>query len=638
MAFTVNSPDHQLSPHTGMTRPHWRQAGGFLLDGALRHVPAPDQPIALPGEKPTPGGHGEMNLEALARTFMIAAPLIAEDDSLTVQGMNVRDYYAEQLLTALSPDSPHFVGHFDETARKRNRPLLGHTVEGAALAVGLWQAGEEIWDRYTPHQRNDIATWMSGVAHARTNSHNWRWFNALMLSYLETKGLSIERRVLLDHLENLLAYYAGDGWYRDGAQFDFYSCWAFQFYAPIWCAMYGYEHLPEHAAAFEANHRALQRTYPMVFSRDGHMPMWGRSIIYRCAAAVPLAGAFLMNGPEVDPGWARRICSGCMLQFITRDDVFVDGVPTLGFYGEFPAVVQGYSRPASPYWLAKLFLAMSLPADSSFWTAEENEGSWPAIGDGQRTGWQSHAGGTWDVVADALQALPTRPQIVRRTLPGRKTFRNVTVADIQPARRIVGTDRPVGIRVQVRNTGSLPVAVDEVRLELDRGRTLTANLPEIAPGAVATASFRHRFDRPGRHVLTARVSVEDDLPTDDTASRAMDVLDRLRVLVIDGEDGRGEVLSAGRYVAAALGRDLAADDAADDAVEEADWLIEPTVVAAPDVGEVHELDSYAMVILADVPRLPDSMATKLTEFVREGGGLLVAPGAWAEAEFYNNWT
>lgn len=34
--FTVQQPDYQRSPYTGMTRQHWIQAGEYLLQGAFQ--------------------------------------------------------------------------------------------------------------------------------------------------------------------------------------------------------------------------------------------------------------------------------------------------------------------------------------------------------------------------------------------------------------------------------------------------------------------------------------------------------------------------------------------------------------------------------------------------------------------------
>lgn len=357
-----------------MGRAHWQDAARYLLEGVLRHQDDANMPIRMPGDSPG----ASVNLEALSRTFMLAAPLLAENPDEEVAGLRLRDYYAGQILLALDPTSRWYVGDPLEIARKRGRPT--GTVDGAAIALGLWMAGPQLWDSFADAEQAVVGSWLHAVAHGRTNSHNFRWFNVTMASFLATKGWEIDTVMVEDHLQNLLAYYAGDGWYRDAGNFDFYSSWAFQFYAPVWCAMYGNEHMPEAAALLAANHNDLMCTYPALFGRDGTMPMWGRSICYRSAATVLLASAFLLNEPSVDPGWARRICSGSLLQFLTRDDVFTDGVATLGFTRAFPPVVQSYSGTASPYWWSKLFLALCLPEDSPFWTAMENEGGWESPG------------------------------------------------------------------------------------------------------------------------------------------------------------------------------------------------------------------------------------------------------------------
>jgi len=56
-------------------------------------------------------------------------------------------------------------------------------------------------------------------------------------------------------------------------------------------------------------------------------------------------------------------------------------VPSLGFYGQFSPLVQGYSCAESPFWLGKAFLCLHLPADHPFWTAKENNGTWEDLGE-----------------------------------------------------------------------------------------------------------------------------------------------------------------------------------------------------------------------------------------------------------------
>ena len=88
----------------------------------------------------------------------------------------------------------------------------------------------------------------------------------------------------------------------------------------------------------------------------------------------------MLKSQPLDPGWARRLCSGSLLQFTTREDFFVNDIPALGFYGHREFAIQNYSCPASPFIMFLPFIALALPEDSPFWTAKEHDGMWTDIG------------------------------------------------------------------------------------------------------------------------------------------------------------------------------------------------------------------------------------------------------------------
>lgn len=83
------------------------------------------------------------------------------------------------------------------------------------------------------------------------------------------------------------------------------------------------------------------------------MNMYGRSITYRIAAAVPFPLMGWLNDPSINYGWMRRIASSTLLQFLENPALMEDRVPTLGFYGAFEPAVQIYSCRGSVYWMGK---------------------------------------------------------------------------------------------------------------------------------------------------------------------------------------------------------------------------------------------------------------------------------------------
>lgn len=394
MAFQVVDPDFNLSPFTGLTRQHWLEAGKYLLKGIFQHIKSFDAPVVVPRRETVityPHSadaiweHNAECFEGLARSFFIAAPLIHNNPALEICGYSIRDYYKAHVLRSCTKGGPQSVGQYNELVELTGDPhrAFQQTVETCALVICLWVCKEEIWDTYSDAEKDRIAEFLSGYAHGNTVPQNWRLFNMLDLAFLKMGGYPINEDIMLEHAQAILGYYAGDGWYRDGHSFDYYSCWAFNVYAPIWNLWYGYEHLPYIAQRFEDISNELMRTYPDFFDRDGFTNMWGRSNIYRNAATSAFDGNLLLRNSTVDPGLARRISSGSLLQFLTRDDFLSDGIPTLGFYGQFSPLVQGYSCAESPFWLGKAFLCLHLPEDHPFWTAKENNGSWDTLGEAE---------------------------------------------------------------------------------------------------------------------------------------------------------------------------------------------------------------------------------------------------------------
>ena len=389
--FQPESTDFELSPYTGLTRESWIEAAEYLMGGIFGNIKDIEDPVVMPRYEtkityPHPDDpewrfKAEM-FEGLTRSLFRAAPLIHIKPDIVLNGISLREYYKKQVLYAVTPGEKNYVFNFSDMVKLNNnntQSIFQQTVETAALVIGLWLCKEEIWDTYTRGEKDRIADFLRDYATSYTVPQNWRLFNMLDLAFLYMNGYEIDEDIMRDHAQVILNYYVGDGWYRDGQSFDYYSCWAFNMYTAIWNNWYGYEKEPFIASKYEENSNELMKTYPAFFDRDGFTNMWGRSCIYRNAATSAFDGNLLMRNSTVDPGLARRICSGSLLQFLERDDFLKNGIPTLGFYGPFSPLVQGYSCAESPLWLGKAFLCLHLPPEHPFWTAKENNGFWDSM-------------------------------------------------------------------------------------------------------------------------------------------------------------------------------------------------------------------------------------------------------------------
>ena len=376
--FEVENPDYRLSPMTGMTRAHWVAADKYLLEGAFAHIRSLDDPmyferlgrVCYPKDSSRVRG---ATLEGMCRTLFLAAPLLHEDSALTINGVRLADYYRRQLSLLVDPESPQYVTH------RGKRGPCQDLVEFGALGISLFVCGDVLWDPLPKATRDSLYSMIESYADGPTIPQNWRFFNVFPMSFFKSKGYEVNDSLMVKYVRLLLGDYRGDGWYLDHPNYDFYSMWAYQLYGHLWSRFFGREHYPELAAQFDKNFKEMFKSYPRMFGRDGHMPMWGRSNMYRFAAAAPLAW-----GEGVNYGWMRRIASGCLLQFLQNPDfLYADGVPTPGFYGLFDPVLQSYSCRGSVYWCAKAFLPLMLPESSPYWNATENDGYWEGLKAGE---------------------------------------------------------------------------------------------------------------------------------------------------------------------------------------------------------------------------------------------------------------
>jgi len=384
-AYQVRSPDFELSPFTGMTKAHYIECAKYILERAFHHVASIKTPISfplIPGKTypqpdDPPWRYRSLEFEGLERTLTLAGPLMHIDPEITINGIKLREYYCLQLYNALTP------GHPNSLPLPENLPdsTYQFTCEFGGLFKTLLLLPDIIWPYYTQEQKDEMVTTISKWAHHRTTQNNWRIFNIVTLSFLKKQGYEIDDELLKSHLLWVASYHSGDGWYLEQT-YNYYTISLFVIYTTIWNRAFGDEYYPEIAETIEKSAYQLMGTYPNFFARDGYINMWSRSICYRTWISGGFPVSFLLKaGSPLDPGWARRLCSGSLLQFITREEFFENDIPSLGFYGHKEFVLQNYSCPASPFIMFLPFICLVLPDDSPFWTAKENEGIWETIGE-----------------------------------------------------------------------------------------------------------------------------------------------------------------------------------------------------------------------------------------------------------------
>ena len=174
--------------------------------------------------------------------------------------------------------------------------------------------------------------------------------------------------------------------------------------------------------------------------------------------------------------------------------------------------------------------------------------------DGQRADWRLDVPSEWELIRTIFARLPAPPPVFSRVFGVPTGIRNAAVTAVDLSREVVGTDREVGIRVTVSNTGTETITPGGVHLTIGEGEAVYRDtaIGQIAPGASTTVLFRHRFERTGPQVLSAQVMVEDDLPGDNITQRVVMITDQVPVLIVDGNPSGRFIERASAFAALAL--------------------------------------------------------------------------------------
>ena len=231
------------------------------------------------------------------------------------------------------------------------------------------------------------------------------------------------------------------------------------------------------------------------------------------------------------------------------------------------------------------------------------------------TGWDQFS------LASLKQADPSIPLKVIRI--GRKQQPlNGAVKEIRLGGQGVGINLPLQIEATVVNFGGTEIKELLVQLSID-GQNKEQKLTTIPAKGETSVTFQTRLGQAGAHAGQITLK-KDGLAGNPVANFTLDVQDKLRVLLVDGDPQTSLVQSETFFLTRALNPSGERDSS----------LFLPTVIL-PDGVNAATLDDYQVVILSNLTVPPDGFVAKLQNFLRQGGGVLIFAGDKFQAEAYN---
>ena len=311
------------------------------------------------GETGVTYGQAAIELEAFSRPLWALVPFWVGGGS----DPEFEDIYRRGLAAGSDPENPEYWGDckdYDQCF-----------VEMAAIACGLLNAPEKLWDPLSGAEKQNLARWLDQINHHQIPECNWQFFMILVNLALKKCGMPYDPENMARGLTRIDSYYSGDGWSTDGAspQKDYYIPWAIQYYGVLY-AKFAADTDPERAALYRSRAELFARQFIYWFDENGAALPYGRSLTYRFAQNCFWA-ACVWAGLEPFPlGVMKGLIVRNFNWWLDQKMFDRDGILTIGYCYPQMYMAERYNAPGSPYWGMKSFILLALPDSHPFWSAE----------------------------------------------------------------------------------------------------------------------------------------------------------------------------------------------------------------------------------------------------------------------------
>lgn len=276
------------------------------------------------------------------------------------------EIYRRGLANGTNPKSPEYwgsPGDYDQLF-----------VEMAAIACAILETPDTVWNPLTDSEKQNLAAWLNTINQHELPHCNWLFFRVLVNLALDAVGMPCDLALMERDLDEVDAWYVGDGWYTDGTpdikpQRDYYIPWAIQYYGVLY-SVFAAKRDPKRAEVFRRRALEFGREFAFWFDKNGAALPYGRSLGYRFGQCA-FYSACVFAGLEPLPLSVMKGIIVRNLQWWCERPIFDrDGVLTIGYAYPQLYMSERYNSPGSPYWGMKAFLVMALPQDHAFWTEE----------------------------------------------------------------------------------------------------------------------------------------------------------------------------------------------------------------------------------------------------------------------------
>ncbi|NKB32333.1 MAG: VWA domain-containing protein [Pseudomonadales bacterium] len=196
---------------------------------------------------------------------------------------------------------------------------------------------------------------------------------------------------------------------------------------------------------------------------------------------------------------------------------------------------------------------------------------------------------------------------------------NLVLTDVRSPEQLLEDAAEQQILARVRTTGTLYLDEREVSLSIN-GEMVDRQPVNLGDRSEEVITFSTVFESEGTHVGEVRVT-GDNFAVDNSYFFAVEVLPKIRVLVVNGESSENWFDDEGHWFGLAVSSG-----------EESPFELQSVEPGELSAAALRQSD---VAVLLNVGGLSTTQAAAVTNYVESGGALLVAPGDRIEPELFN---
>lgn len=231
-------------------------------------------------------------------------------------------------------------------------------------------------------------------------------------------------------------------------------------------------------------------------------------------------------------------------------------------------------------------------------------------------------------MTNSLSSMPIRPVISFLNFgQDSEQLANVSIDSIDVESPAVVAGRNARYTARIRSSGDTPARDLRLVWSVD-GQALEPRTITIPPRSSITSRLTRNIEEVGVHQISLSIEHSDALLPDNRRSIAVDVIREVSVLLVDGQPSNKPLEGETDYLAIALSPFAFGGQDQPDAVR-------TKVIEPQELAKKLEETNPDVLIMANVASIEGDSRKQVTDFVNEGGSLILFDGDLVNAESYN---